>query len=351
MKQIVQDLFLLEFGEKKNNTSQLVNIQDVIAWNRQVYNQEEIPTIYALEQEYLNIPTTFNKDFAQHILETYPTLYEVLELGKGKISFCGPDLLHISDYYSPEYFELYFDSCTVEEATHLLILSLTILDEGEKHYRVNNYRFTEKYIYAEVGIGLVRFCCTIFKDKAEILRNIGPSIERQGYNLVDGYFATISGAMTTVMQAFPIDTNFRQANMVYIHYIGCNLMFHGFKETIKGNVNLSNGKILYQEIGANVRLTDTTNWSNLTERSFEQMIKILPEPYYYNNKITLSTNVQEWLGKDYIPYFAGISNDRYVAFNNVKRAFNLDEDLFRLICNYWLTMEVTLAKERLLSLK
>lgn len=352
-KEIVSHIFLIEFYEKLTRESNLINRQQLNSWCNYFdkHPHSGIPSTYHIVTE--GVECTFQHNYINVINQMkrsihHLPIFRILELGKGKICLCDINILCRSNTLFLVCINFYFHSCTIVEATNLLMQSLNFLKESQE---IHCY-FTD--IYCNVThetIGAIRFHLGIFKDRSDILRNLGPAIIRHGYDSELGYFSTISGAITTAMKAFPIDSNFQNMFPTFNGYLDCDILFPGFnKDFTKGDrIILSNGKIEYSKYYPQLLLNEEEETSTNDLEPVSMVVGDVPILFYCDNFYKKQPSISEWI-PGYQPSSVGIDNDRYAAFYNCRNKFNINDDIFRMLCSYWLIAEVENAKKRLLSL-
>lgn len=356
---MVQDIYFTEFYERKNNIKEVIGIHELSTIVNSFKDYRlDFPSIrskhkYKVITEYLSLE--------QYVVNQMPDLLNILYLCKGKLSICGtiaaPKFTVINPYYN---LYLYFDSCTTVEAKNMLT-----------EYFLSNRRM---YCYKTYCIGyflthVVIIYLGIFENKNHLLRSIGSAPERHGWNPIDGYFTTISGAVCSVTGIYLLDSwssitdintyseeldiilpglfivkdnkirisdNTISVNgIVYINYGIRGSQHHPHKIFIGG--------MQYHEIDISIREALRNNVSTEGYCDIYPTINI-----FYSKEIQLPL-VRNWFPKNYKLYKIGISDDRYVAFYNCSYYFNTPREIFKLIVEYWFVAEAVDARRRLLQ--
>lgn len=362
---IIQDCLLVDFKERIIGESTLINKDQLFKWGGCVY-----------DKPYTNVSVMFNTSTVEdynplnewnyfeklylRLERFYQPIKQILKLGDGKIALGGLSFMFPSDDYPLNSFDFYFYSCTVDEATTLLLQCLGLLQNyvledydknilGELEWELQLETNTIA-LYFPTKIETITFCCTIFSDKGTMLKNMGPSIFQQGYNYKDGYFSNIFGGITAAMKALVLDINFSKDTKFHIlPELNIDILMPGIdREILEGDyVKLSNGKLCQ-----NQNRVDFIRESALPPLLYKDYTTIkdnLPRFIIHDNSYKKCRSIKEWI-PEWKSTIIGITDDVYVALHNIKRTFSLDKDVFHLLCK-WLLVQIAMdARERLLSL-
>lgn len=409
IKIIVKDILLLELCEKKAQHIFLVNEEQVYEHciNLFLVSKIDLQRIqsYSICQYHQSLINN-NFSFEKVIQEKYPIMFECLRLGNGILSICGilEEIVDTQQYNDicEHNITIYFHSCTIIEATILLEKCLLLFGN------INFYLYNNNVCVYENNTAII-FCTTICNSLQELLINREHILEKQLWNPKDGYVTTLSTSIAIAFCSYPLDINLPCSQSEYYNSIGFSIILHGLgtiNEVLEQQPiesfcldsaensysNIESGEESFEPF-ANEQINKIYKDGMLQlpdcTFSFRQEELIIHEqkensPYPYNplaiNTKRLSSkyigkvnecinqimakcnfveyipvtrpnfNLQKYLGKNYKPYIVGIDNNRYVAFANSMRQYNLPKEVFRLLCEHWLTSEAMLAEDRLLSL-
>lgn len=343
---VVRDMFLVEFYDKKySDDSQLINFEDLFRCVRTNFNiVSDVFCRYTNELR-CRIKDTFEKDIFTNLESNYTFVLDILNIGKGKISLVGINIFTMIGDNGPFDFIFAFDSCTEDEVNLLLSNCLKLL-ENYAHFNITDEAIYFKYKNIAFGC----FLFTAYPNKITMLRNIGPSGDRHGWNPITGYFGTVSAVATYYLSLFPIEPEFRTIGMNRYEGNGIGIILHGINDIDNYEIVTSDGKITFEydiKIYFDTPVNDIYSSLNYCAKSVTFLVNINPKIKVYDNSKS-SINIKDWLRGKYKLYTVGIDNDRYVAFSNCRRKFNISNDIFSLLCLHWLTVETIDAKQRLL---
>lgn len=354
-RDIVYDLFLIEFFERVNYNSYIIGEKELLQWCKyfREYSHKGIAHIpYWQGDEEMSLVTKDNYfiNLESMLHTTYPFIVQILELGKGKMCLYDGNLLFIQQHYLYNFY-FYFYSCTILEATNLLLESLNILEALNATYDITDNNL---WCYLEDNTIEVVFHFGIFKNESDMLQNVGTSIESHAYNLDRGYFSTISGAISVAIKGLPINSRFKNVFSSLAPELDFSILFPGINKELKTGdiIALSNGKIEYDH--CRIEFADKPSiirygTPEVGNSTYNQIKNILPSFFLYNNIYKKPPNIEKWID-EYKVIQVGITDDRYVAFSCCKIQFHLNNDIFRILCNYWLRAEYLDVRQRLLSL-
>jgi hypothetical protein len=211
----------------------------------------------------------------------------------------------------------------------------------------------------------VFFSFTIFENKEQVLRNLPCAASKHRRNIKDGYFTNISGGMYLATGYFPMDYHVENWSLRYYSTrIAFGVLFQGFEGSAYGQDSLtSDGKITIGGYDINVPgigkdyrflLAKTINLIDgldviLYDTGVNEIRGILPSLMFWEDIPRCYLDHKKHLSKDY-KIIVGVDNDRYVAFSNVRRKYNISDDIFRLLYDYWLIEEINNVRQSLLSI-
>jgi hypothetical protein len=211
---IINDVFLSNYYDKKNGNALLVGIDEINQWTKyfayiKYENMPRIPT-YDFRAYHIQVgrfPSVVNPTAINTLIhDNFPVVYDILAMAKGKMSLCGGALIEILTYEerneNPNDFDIFFHCDGVKEADELLMKSLEIIEsKSEDCY----YTISLGVLTAHADDCKIQFIRRIYKTKDQILLGFDLSACRHGWNPHDGYFATVCGAISFSMRAFPLD--------------------------------------------------------------------------------------------------------------------------------------------------
>ncbi len=188
---IIDDLFFMNYMWKRDGRVQSINKTQVknLQGRLDRFLNDDIISIYNH-----GLYGDGSLDIGYNV-QTNILLSKFLDIGNGKLSFCGIEVC----IQSIQNANLYFHSCTEEEANNILNLCLEFIIDDYP----SNIKKTQEYIVFYDEIKIFR---EIYQTKEQILMNFDTVTKRHGYNPIDKYFTTICGAFSYVMEVYPIDT-------------------------------------------------------------------------------------------------------------------------------------------------
>jgi len=144
-------------------------------------------------------------------------VYDILNIGNGKISLCGGAIISILRCVVPNDYDLFFHSDSIDEVDNIFNSCLNYLDnlnETSATYSRSQYIMNITLSRADF-YGDIQFIKRVYKTKEQILFSFDLAPCRFGYNPKDGIFATICGAMALSMNAFALDSSVRSTSFGY----------------------------------------------------------------------------------------------------------------------------------------
>lgn len=377
IKDIIRDIFLVEFYERKFQEVFLIN-QEQAKKHTNYFIGEEISDIVWFQSGWLPVLQEMLLDIEQISIEgyiqyRYPIIFECLRLCNGKLSICGTlDEIAVEEHEEDVVIHLYFHSITIIEAQELLIRCLNNFNDNK--YFINNKGIIiccEKY--------KVIFHTSICKSIQELLLNRGHIIERQLWNPLNGYVTTLATSMAIALSAYVIDITIPCINLMLYNEIGIGTIFYGLNNiqdfTYKHDGRNEELCEIYKEhklelpdcilyfsdeqfiikgkdnnpypvnlLDSNINFNDNKHSNSIEEIVREcGLTKYKPIP-------RIKFDLQQYFGINYIVSIVGIDNDKYAILANCVRFYRLPKELLELLCSYWLKEEMILARDRLLSL-
>lgn len=195
--------------------------------------------------------TDFNIDLDTILQTKYPMVYKVLELAEGKLSLCGGAIIDLLNDRIPNDFDMFFYSLSVGEADILLNKCLQYLKDNcpnIEYYRSHGV-ISAKQGYRGNGF-TIQFIRRIYQTKDQILLGFDMMASRLGYNICDGFFATIDGAISNAIGAFPLDLTQRSLShghrlSKYIHDKGFKIFLPGLSTDFQEYLSTPDGNLSY----------------------------------------------------------------------------------------------------------
>lgn len=255
-----RDIYLLDFYERKS-------LQPLLIGNKELL---QLATNH-------NYKWILEKDIFSTIKNRYTLLCEILTFCKGKVSLCGKSVVELmrQECYVGQTFRLCFYSCEEDYLQNNI---------GNINSRVViNYN---NQLIISVGSWFINLSNLVYKNKEEMVRN---SYVKHFYNLEDGYFTTINGGLSLVMETFPLDMGIAT-------------------------------------ITKYAKVVDKTRFRIFLDKGYVKL----------NTKNNGSIVI-------------GISNECHLTFSRIKDLYNINDDMFKLLCYHWFLAEVDDAKHRLLK--
>lgn len=322
---IAKSIYLLDFYERRTNT--ILHATSLNLNEQSNYFKNNYSKLYRSRNRE---PYKFyDYSFKQTLTQQYPTIQNILKLGNGNISLCGLCVLDIMAKQNVNQFNLYLHSCNIDLAKELILESLRLLN-GKIFYG-------SKHLYVRLRCCNIRFDLQIYDNKEEILKTIGSAPDRHGWNPVNGYFSTICGILSLAMKVLFIDDVPNTEELERYPSRDITLVAHKNKRIPSENIQRNS---THHIIIHDCNLSCMYFLSVVFEpREKMHTINLIGVQNNIHKLITLQSNKQQYIRKNYNPdnsIIVGISNDEYVAFSSCKRNFNLPDDLFRLLCDYWL---------------
>ena len=273
-------------------------------------------------------------------------IYDILNIGDGKISLCGEAIISILKGMIPNNYDLFFHSDSVDEVDDIFNKCMYYLDNLEtkdtkdtvysrSHCMMNIYLS----LYLDGFHGYLQFHKKVYKTKEQILFGFDLAPSRLGYNPKDDIFATICGAMAFSMNAFTIDSSNRN------DYFGSQLKKYTEQDykllvpQLENNLIYDNDFKIFDDI--NLKRHGKTNRYNIISVSDNSYLTMIHNLDYlikkeYENLTFSSDNLQTIteLSEDFIEREMIDNMDRFIKLNSVenitrKQAKNFLDDKYK----------------------
>lgn len=241
---IIDNIFICNYWEKKIGRSRLVGLEQFNKW-----------------KGYFDSIQTHNLDIPRLSSDIFPTngnfvnigqeklpyiINELLLIGEGKISLCGGALVSIfQDSYIEDY-DIFFHCQSVDEADKILNDCCVYIENN--NYRVT-YKRSQGVLTVEIANMKIQFIRRVYQGKDQILLGFDMAGCRLGYNPIDGFFATICGALAVCMKSFPLDIT--QRSMSFKHRLekytgkGFSILLPGLPIHLDKDIKTADGRLLY----------------------------------------------------------------------------------------------------------
>lgn len=266
---------LCNFNDKRQGRATLIDRKQVNTWGHIFRGKLEYKHIYHLSDGFVH--NSVMKEY-QPIYEhfTIPEfdeeakiLTKLFEVTKGKMSLCGGSILHqmLRQDGMPNDYDFFFHCDSVDEADDLLKLCMKIIADYYEENEEVTLRYSRSQGAQTVAILndydtsstiKIQFIRRNYEHKDQILLGFDLPCCQYGFNLVDGFFTTISGGMAFALGIFPLDLTQRSLSFGFRlrKYIdkGFVILLPGIKDlknkytvlkTPDGRITSSNDKRLY----------------------------------------------------------------------------------------------------------
>ena len=329
LQPIIEDIYLVELEEKRNKRCRLVGKEEFVKCIN-LYNPFIIEGgCQDIRSRGRHISGDIDNILEFRVKTLSTKLYEILIIGKCKISICGPPICNIfSDIHSPVGVHLYFHSCTSDEAKELYQQILTVYPKPT---------FEESLNMIILG-GCISLHLEIYKNREELLFTVCKSALRHGFDLEVGYFSAIPAITSLCLGVYPLETDFNPLSVIDHHMQFLCPIYNGterLESDISGwfvDMRDYSGKILF-----------------MIKASYKHTCPKVVLPKF--GLVTPTNPIIDFnnFGKDYIRTTVGISNERRATLLFITKLFGLPDELCNYICDHWLNMEIELATNRLLT--
>jgi hypothetical protein len=217
---IINDIFLTNYWCTRKNminisSDYIVNLNEIRKWKR-FFDNIDFEEVNNINNDYSRSSNKSSRNDVGSFLKIQAKpIYDILNIGNGKISLCGGAIVSILNGGNPNDYDIFFHSDSVEEADDIFNECLKYLDElnHEKYINTISYSRSKYLMKATVCVdnfyATIQFIKRIYKTKEQVLFSFDLAPSRLGYNPKDGIFSTICGAMALSMNAFALDISTR----------------------------------------------------------------------------------------------------------------------------------------------
>lgn len=211
--EIIHDVFLSNFYDKKRGNAYLVGSHQVNQWRKQLQDFEYENDIAHTKKRKVLVNEINDEEILHDFIHVGIDIIKLLELGEGKISLCGGAVLNSirRDRQLPKDYDFFFHCGSVEEANKILNKCITHLASRTMYYA----RSIGVLTVVLDDDTVIQFIQRVYKTKDQVLLGFDLAGCRYGWNLIDGFFTTICGGIAFALQAFPIDLTQRSFSHAY----------------------------------------------------------------------------------------------------------------------------------------
>lgn len=233
---LVNDIFLTNYWCTRKNMiniteDYIVGIEQIKKWSG-VFNKISLNDINYIGHSHFGdtIKRKFTK-ISKYLIEYAKPVYDILNIGNGKISLCGGAIISILNEHSPNDYDLFFHSDSVEEIDDVFNQCLNYLenlnnsqnfvDDLDDVIICDSITYSRSKYIMNVRINTnnfynnIQFIKRVYKTKEQVLFGFDLAPSRIGYNPKDGFFATICGGMAYSMKSFCLDSSKRSSSFGY----------------------------------------------------------------------------------------------------------------------------------------
>lgn len=340
---IIQDIYLIEFFDKKTRNANVIDSGQLIIMSRAIGNNqlEGICNIGLDMNNALHINSNggLYHNIYHFLRYRLNNLLGILDCCKGKLSICGIEIIPLTNF--PEIYNhlyLYFDSCTVIEAERMLI-------DHFSSYKLDYVVYNGKnWIKVMMNNFVIIISTNIYNDKNHLLRSIGSTVEQHGWNPIDSYFTTISGAVSAITCTYIIEPNTSISNIFkYNVDYGLNIALPGVRifndkrtfVTQGGNITTDNNSLRKEiSITPNRNYKPVFDVCNLVR--FESACTFMTKPERFSSILSYASEVmlipfKDWFLQEYKSTKVGIDDDKYIAMANCMKQYNIPKETFSLV--------------------
>lgn len=244
---LIDDIFLLNYYDKKNKHATLVNIDQIKQW-RNYFKNTEFPNVKHIGTNKIHKSTSKHVDNIGDNLDD--VILNILMIGNGKISLCGGAIVQLlSTGKNRGDWDFFFHDVTIEEADKILDMCL-------EHLRVStneDITYSRSLGVLTVTIGYddyeIQFIKRIYETKDQVLLGFDLAACRLGFNLQDGLFATVCGGLAITTGTFPLDltqrsTSFRYRLDKYVNR-GFSILIPGVDPLFRESIDTADGELCF----------------------------------------------------------------------------------------------------------
>lgn len=382
---LINDVFISNYWDKKQGNTVLIGIDDInrLASHFRSFKLEGIPHIKGKSINY-NPADIGSMNYL--VKDRYSIIYDILQMSKGKLSLCGGALtslfMHNTTGCDPNDFDFFFHDVTVEEADDILRKCMNYIDnieDTEVTYNVSQGVYTA-HIYLDVGVYhdspnyvTVQFIRRIYESKDQVLLGFDLAPSRFGYNLRDGLFSTLCGAVSLAIKAFPLDLS--QRSLSYNNRLskykikGFSILLIGLPSGVEGNLITPDGiirnenndrftlehkvdkiedysdlSVIIWETIANDRCHNVTFSSLKLQDIYDLPDDVIEGNINNNEYFTFKVENLRQLDPDGAIKFLREKYEEFAMAFYVKRDFNEANRLWRKRCDYYIQRTKEIAK-------
>jgi len=221
LMEIINDIFLTNYWCTRKNmvnaNNYIVGLNEIIQWYN-YFKDVEFPNINRIGDYYSPyFHNMTNLSISSFLEKTCEPIFNILNIGNGKMSLCGGSIISLLKGSYPNDFDLFFHSDSVDEIDDIFnnclnYINVLGIDEHEKiTYTKSQYIMQINFSYKGYYY-CIQFIKRVYKTKEQILFGFDLAPSRLGYNPKDGIFATICGAISFSMKVFCIDSSKRSTS-------------------------------------------------------------------------------------------------------------------------------------------
>ena len=250
---------LCNFNDKRRGYADLVDLEQVNKWGLALRGKIKFHSMYHIRDLYTSWTfgedityVSVDDDFSELSQYDSDLIIKLLKVTGGKMSLCGGAILNhmyrsqIVTQRDPADYDFFFHCESVQEADTLLKLCMkTIADHCENDG--NYFRCSRSEGVQTVSIDRIfklQFIRRNYHDKSQVLLGFDLPCCQYGYNLIDGFFTTIPGAMAFATGMFPLDITQRSLSFGFRlkKYLrkGFTILLPGLN-SFKGNIETPDG--------------------------------------------------------------------------------------------------------------
>lgn len=229
--ELINDIFLTNYWCTRRNminitSDYMINLDQLDEWNK-FFGSVGFDKINHMGYDYFTEHNKLrNKNVSDCLYKFARPVYDILNIGNGKISLCGGAVPFILRDCVQDDYDLFFHSGSVDELDDIFNKCLNYLNDLKEIKNIHDYTNTVTYtrsqymmnVNVRVHTGIINFYGDLqfikraYKTKEQILFGFDLAPCRFGYNPKDGVFATICGAISLSMKAFALDSSIRSAS-------------------------------------------------------------------------------------------------------------------------------------------
>ena len=267
---------LCNFNDKRQGRATLIDSFQVDKWGFSLRGKVEYKHLYHLSDRHIHImpmrkytpinttcscgenhgPSENFKFHVQEFNEENAILRKLFEVTNNNMSLCGGSVLcNMLKRGDPNDYDFFFHCDSVSKADDLLKLCMQVIEDNYKDSNmiINYSRSQGAQTVAILDQNdptltvKLQFIRRNYQHKDQILLGFDLPCCQYGYNLIDGFFTTISGGMAYALGIFPLDLTQRSLSFGFRlrKYIkkGFVILLPGIKD-FKEELETSDGKLV-----------------------------------------------------------------------------------------------------------